>query len=86
MCDGRKGDTPTAVRDKPVGTRRHRVASHETHVERVAARVALLVMQNVPASHAVQTVAVPVAWEHVPSTAHVRASHRRQMPCAFVSQ
>ena len=84
--DVRDGSARAALQDKPVGTRQHRAASHETRVERVTARAALFVMQNVPASHAVQTVAVPVAWEHVPSTVHVRASHHRQMPCIFVSQ
>ena len=81
-----KGTHPPPFETKPSGHDRHRVASHETHVERVTARAALFVMQNVPASHAVQTVAVPVAWAHVSSTAHVRASHHRQMPCIFVSQ
>ena len=56
-----KGTHPPPFETKPSGHDRHRVASHETHVERVTARAALFVMQNVPASHAVQTVAVPVA-------------------------
>ena len=51
-------------RTNPSAHDRHRVASHETRVERVAARVALLVPQIVPASHATHPSALSISPEH----------------------
>ena len=59
-----KGTHPPPFETKPSGHDRHRVASHETRVERVAARVALLVPQIVPASHATHPSALSISPEH----------------------